>query len=254
MELQLSSIGQQIDLLWERFHETRGHESKKLLSMHYLGVVRSVVRAMKVRSTSPLEESDLEQIGFIGLGDAIDRFDPTRGVKFETYAQPRIRGTIWDELRRLDWVPRTVREQVARFRQAEEEANAHRDGDATSEEILEVLRAMGGDALPADVHVIESLDRELDDRDGDSIALRDLVPSGADDVLTTLIAHEAREEVLRIVHTLPATQCRVITAHYFDGIPFQDIAKIVGVTSARISQIHKQALTVLGGKLREIIN
>ncbi len=251
MELCLSPV--HIDTLWQQFQETRQGEIREKLSLHYLGVVRSVVRSMNVKTTPPLEESDLEQIGFIGLGDAIDRFDPTRGVRFETYAQPRIRGTIWDELRRLDWVPRSVREQAMKYRRAAEAAEAGREGEATSEEILAALATMGGGSEVA-VREIESLDRDADERDGEAMLLRDTIPSGDDDVLALLIAHETRREVTRMVMTLPAAQRRVILAHYFEEMPFIDVAKELRVTAARVSQIHKQALATLGGKLRELIN
>lgn len=246
-------------MLWDSYRETHSEHVKRQLALRYSGVVKGVLRTMSLRTAPPLEEQDLFQIGYIGLDDAIGRYDPRRGVKFETYAQLRIRGMIVDELRKLDWVPRTVREQVTRYRRTEERLQRERCGEATSVDILATMAAAGHGvdgmgAMGYAFDVVSLQAKAMMGEDGESAAIEERLPAKDDDVLTVLIRDETRHEILRIMRALPEPQCSVLELYYFDGIAFQDIAILLGVSGARVSQIHKKAITAMREKLRDVVN
>ncbi len=246
-------------LLWESFRATRSDALKRQLAVRYSGMVKGVLRSMSIHTAPPLEEQDLLQIGYLGLDDAINRFDPTRGVKFETYAQLRIRGVIVDELRRIDWVPRTVREHLSRYRRIEARLQQERGEEASPDAVFQQMSAAGM-AVDGIWSVVQAYDvvslsaAAMAGDQGEQVSIADSLPAQDDDVLSILIRDEMRGEILRIMRTLPEPQHSVLELHYYKGVAFQDIADLLGVSGARISQIHKKAIDAMRDKLKEVLN
>lgn len=246
--------------LWQSYRSTQSPKLKEELVARYAGLVNVMLRVMQLHTIAPLEEKDLAQIGFIGLNDAIEKFDPTRGIKFETYAKYRIRGTILDEIRRLDFVPRTIRDHVANYVRAEDMLCQERGGEVTRAEVLEHLKSKGikVDKSWSHAKIFDPISlqtaRRACDGEMNATILEDHVQSQENDVLTVLIRDEMREEIVRIMRQLPEPQHTVLELHYYHNVAFQDIAEILGISGGRVSQIHSQAMKLLRVKLQDIIN
>ena len=125
--------------LWQEFQKTQETTIKHKLIMHYIWMVRYVLQNINIPNNSLLEENDFLNIGILGLNEAIDRFDLTRGVKFESYAIPRIRGIIQDELRKLDWLSRSARKKAQDFLTTKDSLSMEVGREASLEEIMEKL-------------------------------------------------------------------------------------------------------------------
>ncbi len=238
-----------VDDLWRRLKRDGNPEARDGLILHYAPVVKFVAGRLRGGLPATVESQDLMSYGTIGLIDAIDKFDPERGLRFEAYAVTRIRGAIIDELRRLDWVPRSVRARAREIQEALATAE-HRLGRSVSE--AELASELGVDTA--------ALQRSLDDvAAGGVLALDDsgddgprlhevLVDPGADPA-----GHVERGETRRIlveaVKALPERERHVVALYYFESLTLARIADILQVTESRVSQIHTKAVLSLRNRL-----
>ena len=238
--------------VWENYVQSRSANARRDLVVSYLPLVKYVVTRMGVpagHASTVVKENDLVQFGVIGLLEAIDRFNPGRGVKFETFAVPRIKGTIQDELRKLDWVPRSVRKKVRlaeRFRQEVEMSEA----DTDIEDLLAAKLAIS----PGEIRrLMEALDPDPVEMrsysDGSESAVENL-PSGDTDQLEVIGSEEMKGILRQYVEQLPERDRIVITLYYFENLTFKEIAAVVGVSDSRVFQIHAKVLKDLRLKLQ----
>jgi RNA polymerase sigma factor for flagellar operon FliA len=167
-----------------------------------------------------LEANDLVSSGVIGLAEAWERYDPSRGVAFEAYAVPRIRGAVIDAIRASDWVPRKARQR------------ARRTGEPTA--------------------MLFSLDGGRSDSDSDSSGAERLADNTAPIPGAELLAGERRQELIATLSGLPEREKMIVTEHYFQGVQLAAIARKLGVTESRVSQLHGRALRMLREGLNEI--
>lgn len=231
--------------LWKNFGQGKSADVKRQLVAHYLDLVRYVVSksGLHVQARNQvLEAEDLVQYGVLGLVHAIDRFSPTMGVKFETYAIPRIRGAILDEVRKLDWVPRSVRANHRKRERAADEIARETGREAVDEEIADKLamsldeyqkfiRDSGGPTMSENTGVIENLVEQ------------------APDPFEKLTDAETKAFLVDAVGALPARERAVIALYYYEGLKFGEIGKILRVSESRVSQIHTDVLKALRSKL-----
>lgn len=231
--------------LWRQFKEQRDAAVRERLALSYLPLVRTQARQMAGRVPPSVKAEDLEGYGMIGLLEAIDRFDPDRGIPFEVFARLRIRGAMYDYLRTLDLLPRVARRNVHRM-QAETHALTRRLGRApTGAELAEgmgveeqVLGRVLADAQAALPVSLEEFDRS--DRLPEALA-RD---AGAD--VLSLIEREALDtELWRAIEALPVRHKVVIGLYYCEGLTLWEIGRILGVTESRSSQLRSEALNAL---------
>ena len=204
-----------------------------------------------------VEEADLISYGLIGLVAAIDRFEPEREVKFETYAIPRIRGAIIDELRALDWVPRSVR---ARAREIERthgklEHKLHRT--PTDEEMALELELTVEEFQDSLLQISNSSVAALDelwtvsDASGDQVSLLDtLQDPEAPDPAKAMDASELKDRVAEAVARLPEREKIVIGLYYYENLTLREIGEVLGVTESRVSQLHTKAVLRLRSRLQ----
>lgn len=233
-----------VDELWTRYRAEPTIELRNRLVMQYSPLVKYVAGRLRTRLPDSVDYGDLVSDGIIGLMEAIDRFDPTRGLTFQTFAVPRIRGAMVDALRALDWVPRSVREKVRQVEQAQRmlEARLGRipdDPEIAAELGISVpeLRDLYAKVSFTSVGTLEDL--EL-----------------ADD-LSAAATHEieddqAKAALLRVVGELPERDQILIALYYFEGLTLSEIGRVLGVSESRVSQLHSRATMVLRTKLSAI--
>ena len=226
--------------VWSEYHRSREPALRNRLVVQYSPLVKYVAGRMRSRLPHTVEQDDLVSDGVLGLMDAIERFDPSRGLTFQTFAVPRIRGAIIDGLRAMDFVPRSVRDKVRAVQQATlalEERLGRLPGDE------EVARELG---IP--VQQVRDLNRQTSSSHAnlDDFDLADELSSAAD---ATVEEGDANASLMRVVGELSERDQVVIALYYFEGLTLAEIGRVLGVTESRISQVHSRATASLRAKL-----
>jgi RNA polymerase sigma factor for flagellar operon FliA len=203
-----------------------------------------------------VEEADLISYGLGGLISAIERFDLTREIKFETYAITRIRGAIIDELRTLDWVPRSVRARAREFERVNMKLEAKLQRAPTDEEMSSELEISVGDFQDALVQISNSTIVALDelwnvsDSSGDQVSLLDTLPDrAAPDPQVLVDESELRDRIADAIAALPEREKLVVALYYYENLTLREIGEVLGVTESRVSQLHTKAVLRLRSKL-----
>ena len=243
--------------LWATFVEDRRPELRDRLILHYAPLVKYVAGRVGSGLPAHVEQADLISYGTFGLIDAITRYEPTREVKFESYAMARIRGAIIDELRSTDWIPRSVRMKARQFERTVDALESRLQRSPTEEEVAaememdveEVRKFLGQLSL---VNVV-ALDELLSDDEGGAPRLVDtLKHTSALDPQAMAEHGEARQLLARAVEQLPEREKVVVSLYYFEGLTLADIGRVLGVTESRICQLHTKAVLHLRTKLADI--
>ena len=222
----------------------------------YSPLVKYVAGRMSSGLPAHVDEADLISYGLGGLIFAIERFDLTREIKFETYAITRIRGAIIDELRSLDWVPRSVRARAreiervnmkleARLRRAPTDEEMSAELEMNLEEFHEALLQISNSTIVA-------LDElwNVSDVTGDQVSLLDTIPDqGAPDPEAMVDQSELRDRMADAIAALPEREKLVIALYYYENLTLREIGEVLGVTESRVSQLHTKAVLRLRSKL-----
>src|ERR1700756_2260101 len=206
---------------------------------------------------APVEEADLISYGLLRLVREIRRFDLTREIKFETYAIPRIRGAIIDELRTLDWVPRSVRARAREFERANSKLEARLQRAPTEDEMAAELNISVDEFHEALLQISNSTIVALDelwsvsDSTGDSVSLLDTLPDrGAPDPQALVDQSELRDRIADAIAALPEREKLVVALYYYENLTLREIGEVLGVTESRVSQLHTKAVLRLRSKLQ----
>ena len=226
--------------VWSDFQRTREPALRNRLVVQYSPLVKYVAGRMRSRLPHSVDQDDLVSDGVLGLMDAIERFDPSRGLSFQTFAVPRIRGAIIDGLRSMDFVPRSVRDKVRIVQQATV-ALEERLGRIPEDE--EIAREVG---VP--VQQVRDLTKQASSNHAnlDDFELADELASAADD---SVERGDVSASLRRVIAELNERDQVVIALYYFEGLTLADIGKVLGVTESRISQVHSRATNTLRAKL-----
>jgi RNA polymerase sigma factor for flagellar operon FliA len=244
--------------LWRRYQTADDERARERLVVAYSPLVKYVAGRLASGLPTHVEEADLISYGLIGLISAIERFEPDREIKFDTYAIPRIKGAIIDELRALDWVPRSVRARAREIERANVklEHRFHRaptDGEMAVE--LEITTEDFHDALiQISNSTIAALDElwTVSDTSGDRVSLLDtLQDPEAPDPAKVMDAFELKDRVADAIARLPERQKLVIALYYYENLTLREIGEVLGVTESRISQLHTKAVLRLRSRLGE---
>jgi RNA polymerase sigma factor for flagellar operon FliA len=206
---------------------------------------------MAVSPPSGLDYDDLLSFGVFGLLDAIDRFDVSKGFSFQTFAVPRIRGAVLDELRKYDWISRTGREKLQRLGKAME--TVLQDRGALSDQALMDVMGMDEKEYKETLELssrsyIVSLDEVLSLEDGD-VTREGIIPDEGESAADLLEDEDETVRVAGALKKLPEREMQVISLYYYEGLTLKEIGKVLGVTESRVSQIHGKALASLRGIL-----
>jgi RNA polymerase sigma factor for flagellar operon FliA len=248
----------QLALLWDDFKRTGGASARERLILHYAPLVKYVASRVATGLPNTVEQADLVSYGMFGLIDALQKFDLDRAIKFETYAIPRIKGAIIDELRAMDWVPRSVRHKARQIEKAYAALETKLHRAPTDKEIARQLD-MSLDELHNVVTQISfvsvlALDElvQVGSERGESMSVLDtLADAGAMDPMSGLEGQETRHLLMSAINSLSEREKLVVTLYYFEGLTLAEIGEILGVTESRVCQIHTKAVGLLRGHLAD---
>lgn len=243
-----------LDRLWQTYKDSGSSRARDQLIVHYSPLVKYVAGRVGVGLPQNVEQADLVSYGLFGLIDAIDKFEPERGFKFETYAISRIKGNILDELRAIDWVPRSVRAKARQIENAYAalESKLHRtpteeevadELEMTAEQLQTALSKISFVGVIALDEFVGSSDRDSGATLGDTIATDDEGPGDLFEV------QEMRDLLSEAVERLPEREKVVLTLYYYEGLTLAKIGEVIGVTESRVCQIHTKAILQLRSRM-----
>jgi RNA polymerase sigma factor FliA len=232
----------------------RGKKKSDAVIMQYAPLIKYIATRIAARLPMHIEIQDLINSGVLGLMDAIEKFDPDKGVKFETYAEYRIKGSILDSLRALDWVPRSVRKVATLLENTYADLEKKLGRPARDEEVAEAmdLEVEKLHKLMSRVsHVaMVSLDRDTRNNTQTSLLDRLINPDDASG-FDKLDTEELRDVLAESVERLPEKEQAVVSMYYYNEMTMKEIGKTLNLTESRVSQIHTKAVLRLRGKLRK---
>jgi len=235
-----------IDSAWQAWHDSQDVLAREWLVVHYASLVKFVAGRLAAGLPRSVDTGDLVSAGVFGLMNAIDRFEPDRGFKFETYAVPRIRGAILDGLRGLDWVPRSVRSRSRSIQEAITSLEHSLGRAPTEEEIADELQISVDELNTWLADVASANVGPLDHVVFDSTVASNDATLQPDHVMeTNELSDVMREEIQK----LPAREQSVLVLYYDDGLALAEIGEALGVTESRVSQIHSKAVLQLRSRL-----
>jgi RNA polymerase sigma factor for flagellar operon FliA len=243
-----------IDRLWAEYKRAGTRELRDQLIVHYSPLVKYVAGRVATGLPQNVDQADLVSYGIFGLIDAIEKFDLGRGFKFETYAIARIKGNILDELRSVDWVPRSVRAKARALEKAYStlESKLHRtptdaelaeELDLTDDQLQTTLGQISFTGLVALDEMLSSGDR------GDSITLGDTLPDSGVGPVAAYEVEEMRHILAEAINRLPEREKVVLGLYYYEGLTLAEIGSILGVTESRVCQIHTKAVIQLRARI-----
>jgi len=242
--------------LWGQYLASRDDVARERLILHYSPLVSRVANRVGVGLPSNVEVGDCTSYGMFGLIDAIEKYDPARGVRFEPYAMSRIRGAILDELRALDWIPRSVRQKARTVERGYQalEARLHRSPTeaelaAELEVSVDELQQTFSQISVVNVMALDELLAVTEDQPG-AMSLGDtLADLDADDPVAVFESQETRALLLGAIAELTERERRVIHLYYVEGLTLAEVGEHVGVSESRVCQIHSKAMLALRTKL-----
>jgi len=239
----------EINQLWDQYSRTKDTKIREELIVNFLYLVKFVAGRLFTSYGSHVEFDDLASYGVFGLIDAIDKYDHSRGVKFETYAQLRIRGAIIDHLREIDWLPRSVRQKAKELERAYSELENELGRSVTDQEISDRLGVTVEEfhkkISTVSTYSLVSLDdlleqkREIADDDG-ILAAPDQMEG-----------EELKEALVDNIKLLPEKERRIVELYYFEELTYKEIGKILSISESRVSQLHTKAILKLKIKIAD---
>ena len=257
---QLETNVKSIELkdLWRRYKRDGDDRARERLVVAYSPLVKYVSGRMASGLPAHVEEADLISYGLGGLISAIERFELEREIKFETYAITRIKGAIIDELRSLDWVPRSVRARARAIERANTQLEHKLQRAPTDEEMAVALEMSVSDFQDALLQISNSTVAALDelwtvsDASGDQVSLLDtLQDPGAPDPAHVIDATELKDRIADAIARLPEREKLVVALYYYENLTLREIGEVLGVTESRVSQLHTKAVLRLRGRMAE---
>ena len=232
--------------------EMSKREREELILQHY-PMVRRVAYRMVSRYPSCIEADDLVTIGTLGLIDAVDKFEESRSVSFSAYARIRVQGAILDELRKTDWVPRSVRNRFSRIQETKQNLREKLGRDPQEEEVAQAL-GVGVERLRemiqgATVRTLVSMEEGSEDEE----SVGSTLPSADPTPLEAATKEHLREMVRARVTDLPERERQIVDMYYFQELTFREIGQILGITESRVSQLHSRMKARMSSELQELL-
>ena len=242
--------------LWHDYKEGGTADARERLILHYSPLVKFVAGRVAAGLPQNIEQADLVSYGIFGLIDAIDKFDPGRGFKFETYAISRIKGAIIDELRSIDWVPRSVRSKARSIERAysklenellrtPEESEVASELGVTEGELAQTLSQISFVGLVALDELLSASDR------GGNTTVGDTVADKVNDPVAAFEVDEMKHVLADAINRMPDRERLVLTLYYYEGLTLAEIGEVLGVTESRVCQIHTKAILQLRSRMTE---
>jgi RNA polymerase sigma factor for flagellar operon FliA len=245
-----------IQRLWSDYKASGDRDARDRLIVHYSPLVKYVAGRVSVGLPQNIEQADLVSYGIFGLIDAIDKFDIGRNIKFETYAIARIKGAIIDELRSIDWVPRSVRAKARSVEKAyakleatllrtPTDAEVAEEMGMTEQELHNVFNQISFVGLVALDEMLAGGER------GESATLGDTIPDKGDGPVQAYEVEEMKQILAGAINRLGDREKIVLTLYYYEGLTLAEIGEVLSVTESRVCQIHTKAVLQLRSKMVE---
>ena len=235
-------------------------ENREEVIIRYSPMIKYVANRIAMRLPPHIEVDDLISVGVLGLMDAISKYDSSRGAKFKTYAEFRVRGAILDELRSLDWVPRSIRQKAsavekvvrsleAKLRRLPEDEEVAKEMDMSLDQFYRTLDETKS------VPVFSLEDLGIAKESGEQQSLLDCLAGKADaDPQTQIRLIELKEIIAKAIDTLPEKERLMVSLYYYEELTMKEIGAVLDITESRVSQIHSKAVLHLRAKLKSIIS
>lgn len=254
--MTLKKDQEKLNRIWQEYKETKNEGARELLVEEYIPLVKYVAGRLAINLPNSVDVGDLEGFGFFGLLDAIEKFDHTRNIKFETYASMRIRGAIIDGLRSMDWVPRSTRSKARELEDTVYELTNRLGRNPSDSEIAVALH------LPLERFYdlldevrgvnLFSLDETLAAKDSDdNLKMMDLVSTEEQSPDEIILQSETVEELAKAVEKLSEREQLVLSLYYNDELTLKEIGHVLDVSESRVSQIHTRVIMTLRGRFEE---
>ncbi|MCX7879468.1 MAG: sigma-70 family RNA polymerase sigma factor [Ignavibacteria bacterium] len=245
------------DKLWLEFSRNPSKELRNKLVLRYISLVKTVLRTIKIPQTSILTKQDLINFGIIGLIEAIERFDLRKEVKFETFAYQRIRGSMLDEIRRVDWLSRSARQKAQEVLNSAEQKSSSDNLDfpksidkaqLNEKELAQFALALQSSQEAFFIGEVSPTENENND-----INFLENLPYPDDkSPLEKMVDNEKIQLIVDILKSLPERDRLIITLHYYENLKFREISAFLGISESRISQIHSAVIKRIREKFRKL--
>lgn len=243
--------------LWEDYASTKSPEIREKIILEYAPLVKVVAGRLSMYLGYNVEYEDLVSYGIFGLIDAIDKFDCLKDVKFETYASLRIRGAILDQIRKMDWIPRTIRQKQKRIDAAIKEIETQYGRSATDEEIAQILGITDDEYLDWQSQMkitnVVSLNEFLEQGSEVSNEAGSTKSAAFDSPEEILERDELKKMLAQALELLTEKERKVILLYYYEDLTLKEISNILEVSESRISQLHTRALQKMRGRMGDYI-
>lgn len=242
-----------LEYLWGQYKNNGSKEAKDALIVHYVELVKIIAGRLYSTYNARVEFDDLQGYGILGLIDAIEKFDLSKQIKFETYANIRIRGAIIDEIRHMDWIPRSTRQKYKRVEEAVERlqlAHGNEFSDADVAEELDLsLEDYGKLMGEVTTYAIVSLEEKIEGNSNFDIAsdYEGFDPEGH------FMKGEMRTTLIETIEGLPEKEKTVMQLYYYSELTYKEIASVLSVSESRVSQIHTKAISKLRISLKHLV-
>ncbi|HOX31802.1 MAG TPA: RNA polymerase sigma factor WhiG [Spirochaetales bacterium] len=244
--------------LWSRYKDTRDPAVRDAFIRQYAPLVKYVAGKVAASMPNTVEFEDLVGFGVFGLLDAIEKFDPDKNVKFKTYAVTRIRGAIFDELRSIDWVPRSVRQKTKEIEDAVVSLEAKLGRPASDQEIASSLGVSEDDFMRTMLKISSTSVLSLNDvwyagDDADKISIGESIESPSSmNPDATVEREEVKRVIVQAISELPEKEKKVLVLYYYEDLTLKEIGQVLDVTESRVSQLHTKAILRLRSKLTNL--
>lgn len=246
----------QKEKLWEEYSKTKNAEIREKIILEYAGLVKLVAGRLSMYLGYNVEYEDLVSYGIFGLIDAIDKFDYNKNVKFETYASLRIRGAILDQIRKMDWIPRSLRQKQKMMDAAYMKLESMNGRTATDEEVAKELN----------IEVDELLNWQGQTKATGVVSLDEFTESGCDVKMdatrnshfeqpeSAIEKEELKKMIVESLEKLTEKEKNVVILYYYEEMTLKEISKVLEVSESRVSQLHTKALNKMKQKLGSYLN
>lgn len=241
--------------LWQRYRRQREPAIREYFVHQYAPLVKYVAGRVAIGMPAAVDFDDLVQCGMFGLFDAISKFDPTKHVKFKTYAVTRIRGAIFDELRAIDWIPRSVRQKAREVEDTVRDLEASLGRTATDEEIAGSMDITVQEFQRILVRIAGTAVVSLNEvwhggEDEDRVSIEDNIESPSELGPATMVEkEEIKRVIVEAIKELPENEQQVLVLYYYEELTLKEIGQVLEVTESRVSQLHTKARLRLRTKL-----
>lgn len=252
------NVEQEEQELWIKYKKKKDPEIRNYFVRQYAPLVKYVAGKVAVGMPHNVEFDDLVGFGVFGLFDAIEKYDPEKHVKFKTYAVTRIRGAIYDELRSIDWVPRSVRQKTKEIEETIHTLEAQLGRSASDMEIAAKMGVSINDLHKTMQKISSSSIISLNDlwysgEDNDKVAIVDSIESPSSLNPDTIVEKdEIKRVIVQAISELPDKEKKVLVLYYYEDLTLKEIGKVLEVTESRISQLHTKAIMRLRAKLTSL--